>query len=467
MWTMRMHICTGFDIPSKLAQNRLLKEEAVVQAKAIAAAAAFATLQPAAAAAATQEDEKNDKHRGGSLGFPDTLEPAATPAAILPSLAETPLDNQPGEDTNVVTVGLSIGLSTIPEEPEEASLAASTALAPQAAHHVDAQLQNSHSCQALPVADAELDRAEAGSQATGATAFISQTLEIPVSVAAVEACRPGTTVPSLTGDLAAGSQVSAGKSSSLQLPAADALAGCSPEALMQHAERVVARQLAPLPVLTSLETCSPGKTAPHALLSAAMHAAHAVPSVQSGLSPRTPSIEHAKTGSVPTPQLRSSCRNAQPGMVGNLQGQIRPAAAIHSLSCTSTIPSTSSPVSRAVPAVPRPVNHIGFMSHPIPETAAGDAMLSRPSAAAAATRRSDDRILARSTGAGRRHGVQTAPPSQALDRRHVAAPSPAVHALRPTGNHLRPVLAALNLLLDADSIKVSGCVPGRPMSIAS
>ena len=99
-----------------------------MQAKAIAAAAAFATLQPAAAAAATQEDEKNDKHRGGSLGFPDTLEPAATPAAILPSLAETPLDNQPGEDTNVVTVGLSIGLSTIPEEPEEASLAASTAI---------------------------------------------------------------------------------------------------------------------------------------------------------------------------------------------------------------------------------------------------------------------------------------------------------------------------------------------------
>ena len=409
-----------------------------------------------------QEDEESHQVSEGSRGVPAMLKPAALPAAALPSIAETPLDHQQAVDTDSVTVALSVGLSTIPEEPEEASLPASGVSAPQAADLVDAEPQDSQSRHTLPSARAEPNKGASGSEAAGTAASTSK---LPMSVPSVEACQPGTPAPSHSGVLAAAHKVSVGNCSLLQLPEAADLADCSPEGLMQHAERVVARQLAPLPVLTALDTCSPGKTTPHVILSAALHAAHAVPSVDSRTSAAAPSFEHAGRGSVPQPDPRSMRKTAHPGTVEDQQGQITPAAALHSRSGARPTPSTMSLASRAVSEVPRPVADIGSLSHPRSKEAAGDATVNRISTAAAAapavTRRSGDKVLARHVAAGRPHGVQIALPNQALKMRHVAAPAPAFHALRPAGDHLRPVIAALNLLLDADSIKVSGYVPGR------
>lgn len=57
--------------------------------------------------------------------------------------------------------------------------------------------------------------------------------------------------------------------------------------------------------------------------------------------------------------------------------------------------------------------------------------------------------------------MQPAVPCQALKIRRIAALQPGTHASQPALNALGPVFAALKLLMDADSVKISHHVPGR------
>ena len=438
-----------------------------LQAKALAAAAAFVTLQPAAAAAAALDDEEAHKHKIASLSVPASLKPAM-PAAVLPFIAEAPLDKEQAADTDVVSAKLRGGLSTIQEEPEEASASASEAAPSQVAPSAAAKAQGSQICQTSPAADAEADREEAtGSEATGTAASTSQATKLPASVAAGGERHCSSAVVSHEAGLASAANLSAGANSLQQHPAAEP-AGCSSEELLQHAERAAAKQLMPLPVLTALDTAHVSRRDPQAVLSAAMHASHAVPLGQDRLPTTAFGNKQAETA-VSTPVLMSIPTKAERSAKKEPQRQSRSAVPLHSSSHIIKLQSPPSQISRAVPAVSCPVKQIFFMPPSRPEVFASNLLTSRPitaaaaAAAAIATRSPGHEVQAKTAAAGGQRAMQTALPKQALKSKHIAASAPAAHAQRPTANALRPVMAALGLLLDADSINISGHIRGRQM----
>ena len=431
-----------------------------LQAKALAAAAAFVTLQPAAAAAALQDDEENQKHRAA---FPALIKPAALPAAIMPFIAEAPLADQQAADTEIVSIDLSAGLSTIQEEPEEASVPVRQAAPTQAGPSAVAEAQASLTSETLPAADTEPDRGEVtGSEATGTTASTSQATKLPESAAAAAKRHRSTDVASHETEHESASQMSAGPVSLKQRPAAEP-AACSSEEIMQYAGGAAAKQLVPLPVLTALDAPAVSRRDPRAVLSAAMHAAHAVSMVQNG-SPATASSSKPAATAVSSPGLISLPTRAERAPAEETLLESKSAAPLHSRCHTRAVLSPSSQISRAVPAISCPVQQTPFASFSRPKTFAGDSMVSRPitAAAAVAARSSSYEVQAKASAAAAtgQRAVQTALPSQALKRKHTAVSAPAVHARRPTPNALRPVMAALELLLDADSIEVSGHISG-------
>ncbi len=346
-------------------------------------------------------------------------------------------------------MGLSNGLSTIPEEPEEALLDASGAAVSQAAPSAAAESEGIHACETLPAADVEADSREAtGSEAPGIIASTSQAIKLPGSAAADAERQPGAAVSSHNAGQAPASQTSAEADSSEQHLAAIPFS-CSSESLV-HAERVVAKQLVPLPVLTALEISPVSRKDPHALLSAAMHAAHAVPKVHNASPTTASSHKDAETAmsqpdrmTIPIEAERSAARKAS-----HQSASAAPPPSISHIRAAHGPPGQSS---RAVSATSPQVRQISFMSTPRPETFAGDSVVSRPIAAAAI----------QTTAALGRRAMQTALPNQALKRKHIAASVPALYTRRPTADAIRPVLTALELLLDADSIKISGHIPGK------
>ena len=457
--------------------SRSYRQGLSLQAKALAAAAAFVTLQPAAAAAATQEDQKDERCRAGSIGLPNPVKPAAAPAAVQPAAiqpftAETSLDIQEAADKDAIMTALRPGLSTIPEELEEASQAASEASTPPAAHSAAAEGHGSQGCEALPAADAASDRAEASPKALGVTASGSQTGQLSKSAAAAGACHPSTAVQ---GEVAPARQMSAGQpaaSALLQRQAATLPAGCGPEGLAQHAERVTAKQLMPLPVLTPLETGHASRRDPQVLLSAAVHAAHAAPALQDGPPTTACDNKHAETAEA-RPHLMNSAGKAERGAAGRPRVHSIQAVALPSLSCTQAVPShpgqvsTAVPVvafpvsSMAVPAVALPVSSIQHLSQPRPGRSAGEAIVNRPSTVALAVAPwASQPVVPAAVGGGR--AMQTAVLSQQPKPRRAAASAPADVADRSASAAVRPVLTALKHLLDAGSVKVSGYLPGRP-----
>ena len=89
--------------------------------------------------------------------------------------------------------------------------------------------------------------------------------------------------------------------------------------------------------------------------------------------------------------------------------------------------------------------------------------MSRPhiaAAAASAIPGSSCETQARAPAAKTRSAAQAAGPDEAQEKRRAIASAQAAHALLPAATALRPILAALHVLLDMDSMRVSSYMPG-------
>jgi len=421
-----------------------------MQTKALAAAAAFATLQPAAAAAAFDDSGEDPRCKAKMAIIAAPLKSAPIPPPVMDIAADAASDIQLAAATGALAAGRRTGLSTIPEEPVEAALTASTGTVAEQVDHAEEEVQRRRSPAKSVAAEAAPESGVQGSPHTAgkANAASQEMACLSDSVAALQECQ---------------------SSAAADSPPADG----GLEALGPQSGRGSAKELLPLPVLTgssSLKGSGTCKQTPQEVLAAAMQVARTQPSPQDRQASSTEnSTQHAKQPLVQHSYSRGTHSTIEEGMqkIHHMAGMpkessehVRPATLVRSKFSASgartpsglrmLISSPAAVVSQSV-SIPLP------MSHARAETSPGEDIMSRASTIGAAALISSPNLQPKSAETS----MQASYPGQPLNRRHVADSVPAVHALPRPEASLRLALRAIHLLLDLDTVKLVDYMPGK------
>jgi len=415
-----------------------------MQTKALAAAAAFATLQPAAAAAVFDDSGEDPRCKAKMAIIAAPLKSAPIPSPVMDIAADAASDIQLAAETGALAATRRTGLSTIPEEPVEAALTASTGTVAEQVDHAKGEVQRTRSPRKSAAAEAAPESGVQGSPHTAgkANAASREVATLSDAVTALQECQSSA---------AAGS------------PLADG----GLKALGSQSGRDSAKELLPLPVLTgssSLTGSGTSRHMPQEVLAAAMQAARTQPSPQDRQACSTEnSSQQARQLLAQHSYSRgthSTIEEGMPAMSKESSEYARPATPVHSKSSATSartpsglqmlISSPAAVVSKSV-SIPLP------MSHARAETSPGEEIMSRASTVGAAALISSQHLQPKSAETS----MPASMPSQPLKRRHVADSVPAVHALHRTEPSLWVALRAIHLLLDLDTVKLVDYMPGK------
>ena len=417
-----------------------------MQAKALAATAAFATLQPAAAAAA-QEPEKPSHGKPEGFVFTAVLQATAAPAPIDGSDPSKPGAMHPGTPEPTPAGQLSLGISAIPEVPEQAPSTSSAAAAAVKSGAEAAPASDDSAGSSLCTVNIVPSTDTAQKRELPIEARKRQADELPSSAITSQAL-PATQAPAV--------QQSASCTS-----VGDSLQDPSHESMADPPNVQAARQLARLPVMTGVgshgQTGSFGQVGklggktPEVLLRRAMHSPQPSSSQQRALLKEEGNQQAAQVSG------REHVSGQELGSVST-QGR-NTAAPVPEQGEQRAGWKAKTSVSSQLQAV--------SASH-TPEAGYPARLTGQPGRAGSQV------LQLRAVPAAGLVSAQahTAVPVRHLKRRRPAdslpAESvPAVRALHLSTPSVRPALAAAQLLLDQGSVHVKGYMPGKPMPLST